>query len=160
LPRLIALARQAFLLRFEAAFHFPAAFGSGERLWHDAAVDEQGADLLVVLDLLIGDARFRAQIIDFRVEVGDLVREVLGLDRNRREEVGQRAAFRDCFFMSCVVRPPKSAWSPLRRMRAKLSLLRSRSKTMPESSASERVSFFLALTRSQAAAPACAAGAW
>src|SRR6185436_11065054 len=36
---------------------------------------------------------FSVQIVTLDAEVGDLVGEVFGFDRDRREEVGQRAAF-------------------------------------------------------------------
>ena len=84
---------QRLLFGGEAAFDFLHVLGRRQLFGFDFAAAEQLADFAVVLDVLAGDLGFGVQVVALDAEVGDLVGEVLGFDRDRGQEVGQRAAF-------------------------------------------------------------------
>ena len=87
--------REQFLFDDEALFDFLHVLGRRQLFGFDFAAAEELADLAVVLDELAGDLGFGVEVVALDAEVGDLVGEVFGFDRDRGEEVGQRTAFGD-----------------------------------------------------------------
>ena len=77
----------------EALFHFLHVFGGRQFFRFDLAADQELADLAVVFDELARDLCFGVEVVALDAEVGNLVGEILGFDRDRGEEVGQCAAF-------------------------------------------------------------------
>ena len=85
--------RERFLFDDEALFDFLHVLGGRQLFGFDFAAAEELADLAVVLDELAGDLGLGVEVVALDAEVRDLVGEVFGFDRDRGEEVGQRAAF-------------------------------------------------------------------
>src|SRR5207342_1771613 len=87
-------AGQLLFLGPEAALDLADILPGRQGFWPDVAIGQDPADVGVVADVLRGDGGFVAQVALLDLRVRHFVREVLRLDGNRGQEVGEWATVR------------------------------------------------------------------